>query len=206
MPETFQAVAVAALALLPGALYVWSYERQTGLWGINLPDRILRFLGVSALFHVLAAPFTYWLWFSWVHDDEWKSGGHLPWGLYAGLLAYVALPIAAGSFLGRSDLWLARVVRGGQTPPRAWDFFFSQRPDGWIRAKLRNGPWVGGAYAEGSYASGYPEPHDIYIADAADVDPTTGEFIRGDDGRVILRQSALLVASEAIEYLEFNDA
>ena len=206
MPGTIEALAIAALALLPGALYVWSYERQTGLWGINLPDRVLRFLGVSALFHVLAAPFTYWLWFSWVHDDEWKGDGHLPWGLYLALLGYVALPIAAGAFVGRTELWPARLLRGESPEPRAWDYFFSAQPDGWLRVKLRNGAWVGGAYGDGSYASGYPQPHDVFIAEAADVDPATGEFIRDESGNVRLRESSLLLTAESIDYLEFNDA
>ena len=47
MPNTFQALAVLLVALLPGALYVWSFERQAGRWGIGLSDRVLRFVGGS---------------------------------------------------------------------------------------------------------------------------------------------------------------
>lgn len=51
MPDTFQAIAVFAVALLAGALYVWAFERQAGRWGIGLSDRLLRFVGGSVLFH-----------------------------------------------------------------------------------------------------------------------------------------------------------
>ncbi len=192
--------------MLPGALYVWSYERQTGLWGINLPDRLIRFLGVSALFHVVAAPATYWLWFSWIRDGELRAAGHLPWGLYAGLLSYAVVPIAVGSYLGGSDRSLARFVQGDQKPPRAWDYFFAREPDGWMRLKLHTGKWIGGAYGEGSFASGYPESQEILIAEAADIDPDTGEFRLNTDGSVSLRGSQLLVAWDDVQYLEFIDA
>jgi hypothetical protein len=33
MPESFEALAVIAIALLPGALYVWSFERLAGSSG-----------------------------------------------------------------------------------------------------------------------------------------------------------------------------
>lgn len=57
MPSSFQAAAVIAVALLPGALYVWAFERLVGRYGIGLSDRVLRFVGGSAIFlAVLAAP------------------------------------------------------------------------------------------------------------------------------------------------------
>jgi uncharacterized protein DUF6338 len=89
-------------------------------------------------------------------------------------------------------------------PPSAWDAFFSQTPDGWIRVRLKSGRWVGGAYAAGSYASGHPEPPDLLIGSAAK--------LRGDgtfelvDGMPELRDESLLVARDQIEYLEFEDA
>ena len=56
MPDTFQALGVLVLALLPGALYVWSFEQLAGAWGIKLADRLLRFIGVSAVLHVTFLP------------------------------------------------------------------------------------------------------------------------------------------------------
>jgi hypothetical protein len=58
MTGTFEGLAVVALALIPGALFVWSFERIAGGWGIGFSDRLLRFLGVSVLLHVALAPVT----------------------------------------------------------------------------------------------------------------------------------------------------
>jgi hypothetical protein len=55
MPGTLQGLAVVLIAVLPGALYVWSYERQAGQWRVGSPDRLLNFLGVSVVLHALAA-------------------------------------------------------------------------------------------------------------------------------------------------------
>ena len=62
MPTSFQAAAVLAIELLPGAMYIWSFERQAGRWGIGLSDRVLRFVGASAIFHAFFAPASYWFW------------------------------------------------------------------------------------------------------------------------------------------------
>lgn len=76
MPSTFQAVLVIVVALLPGALYVWAFERQAGRYGIALSDRVLRFVvGSAVLLAVFASP----LYLFQYHVDGWircrlKSG------------------------------------------------------------------------------------------------------------------------------------
>jgi hypothetical protein len=68
---------------------------------------------------------------------------------------------------------------------------------------------VGGAYASSgelkSYVSGYPEPEDLFLAAAAELDPATGEFELGGSARPILGRG-LLVRFQEVEYLEFIDA
>src|SRR6266511_1104655 len=54
MLTTFVALAVAALAILPGAVFTFSYEGRLGSYGVTLPDRIYRFLAASAVLHALA--------------------------------------------------------------------------------------------------------------------------------------------------------
>jgi hypothetical protein len=56
-----------------------------------------------------------------------------------------------------------------------------------------------------SYAAGYPEPQDLYLAASVEVDPETGEFAL-DDGRPQLGPGGLLVRWEEVEYLEFIDS
>jgi hypothetical protein len=212
VPETFQGIAVLALGLLPGALYVWSFERLVGAWGVGLSDRVFRFIGVSSLFHVVLLPLTFWLWKTYVRSERLMAGD-VPLVLWLAPLAYVGIPIAIGTLVGvgalrRAD-W-ARVITGPAPAPRAWDHVFSGRPEGWIRLRLKSGAWLGGGYVEAetglqSYAAGYPEDPDLFLAEAVETDPDTGEFQFDEEGDPILRGSALLVRWEEVEYLEFID-
>ena len=97
MPSTFQAVVVLAIALLPGALYVWAFERQAGRYGIGLSDRILRFVGGSAVLLAVFASPLYMLHVNFTGDVV--GGRQLPWWLAAVPVAYVGVPLAAGTVL-----------------------------------------------------------------------------------------------------------
>lgn len=207
--ETIESVLVACIALLPGGLYVWGFERQVGRWGIGLPDRVLRFVGVSAFAHVLAAPLTYWAWVEVSSPVE----GRPPWWVWLALIAYVAGPFVVGSLVGRGTRhgWSWTLVLTGPDPaPRAWDHFFASRPDGWLRLRLKSGGWVAGSYVPSgtrlsSYAAAYPESQDLFLTETVVVDSATGEFIL-DDGAPFLRGSSLLIRWDEVEFLEFTDA
>jgi hypothetical protein len=212
MPSTLLGVVAIAVALIPGALYTWSVERYAGRWGIGLSDRILRFAGGSAVLHAILAPATYWLW-----ANQWpkvRSGQPVSWWLWSVPLTYAIAPIAGGVLVGRAvragRRW-TRLVVGPSPAPRAWDFLFAEQGlDGWIRMRLKSGTWVAGAFAEAnghrSYAAGYPEPQDLFLAASVFVDPDTGEFEVDDDGQPVLGSGGLLVRWDEIEFLEFIDA
>jgi hypothetical protein len=211
MPSSFQAVAVLLAALVPGALYFWSYERIAGRWGANLTDRLFRFLVASALFHAVLAPATYWFW-----TEYWSkviAGDRLPFWLWFVVLAYVLVPLLGGTIVGfgtrRRARW-ATFATGPDPAPRAWDHLFNGKRDGWVRLKLKTGTWVGGAYATSedklmSYTAGYPEDQDLFLSATIAVDPDTGEFKRDDAGVLMVApRSGLLVRWEEVEFLEFT--
>lgn len=208
MPTALQALVALVLALLPGALAAWAFERNAGAWGIALPDRLLRFIGASAVFHAFAAPASYWIWRRYVESGRWEAEGRLPLVLWLAIVLYVGLPIVVGWIVGRGvraeHRW-AEVVFGTARAPRAWDWLFFDRPDGWMRLRLKSGTWIGGAFGQESYAAGYPEPSDLYLAIAVEVDPASGAFVFGDNGEFLRRDSGILVRWEEVEYLEFID-
>jgi hypothetical protein len=213
MPDTFQAIAVIAVSLLPGALYVWSFEREAGAWGVRLSDRVLRFVGVSALLHVVFAPVTYRLWVDFVRSGRIESGT-APLRLWPLAIAYVLGPLMCGTAVGRATMrqrpW-PRVLTGPNPAPRAWDFLFASAPDGWIRMRLKSGVWLAGAFALGldggrSYAAGYPEEQDLYLVQTYEVDPDSGEFLSDDEGGVVELDRGILVRWSEVEYLEFIQA
>lgn len=212
MPDSLEAAAVLVLALLPGALYTWAFERLVGRWGVGLSDRVLRFVGGSAMFHAITAPLTYWLWATYWNSGRIAEGGSLPLQLWLVPLFYVGVPTAVGTIAAighRAAKPWARVLTGSDPAPRAWDYLFQGHPDGWIRCRMKSGVRIGEAFADSngrrSYVAGYPEPADLYLARAADVDPDTGEF-QFVDGAPSLRDSGLLLRWDEVEYLEFVDA
>lgn len=234
MIDTFQALAVALLALLPGALYTYGVERQAGRWGVALTDRLLRFLAASALLHAALAPATYQAYRTLVHSERISRGRPLPWWLWLTLVAYVAAPAFFGDRVGsatrRGRDW-ARVFTGPFPAPRGWDHLFAREGlTGWIRLRLLDpgvtsgtaasgeaepviGRWLVGAYSGpgkpgglGGYAAGYPETQDLYLSDTAQCDPVTGHFLPDAQGKPILRGVGVLVRWDQVAYLEFIEA
>lgn len=214
MPDTFQALVVLIVALLPGALYTWSFERLVGAWGVGFADRVLRFVGVSAVFQAAIAPFTVWGWRTYILTGRLQDGD-LPLALWLLPLLYVAVPIALGVVVGRGTVrqrtW-SRALTGPSPAPRAWDYVFGLQPDGWVRVRLKSGVWLGGAFSsvgdEGlrSYAAGYPDEQDLFLAEAYSVDPESGEFELDANGDVVPTGSGILVRWAEVEYLDFIDA
>lgn len=227
MPSTFVALAVTALAVLPGGLYTWAFERDVGRWGAGVADRVLRLIGVSAAFLAVLAWPAYLLWTNYLHRPEVVDGrvvGYrnlvfegaiLPWWLFLVPVAYVALPIAAGLLAGAavrkrregaSALWrlMALAAAGRDPAPRAWDHVFLAAPAAVVRIRLREGGWVGGRFGERSYAAGYREaPEDLYLQETYLIDED-GNFTAGDaPGGFAALGSSLLITREEIRHIEF---
>lgn len=210
MPSSYEALLVAAAALLPGALYVLSFERAVGgKWGVNLSDRVTRFLVVSAVLHVLAAPVTAAVARSHLVRDQPLARGDMPLMLWIAALAYVIGPVAAGSVVGlgvSKDAGWARPLAGRAPQPRAWDFLWGSGPTATARLKLKSGTWIAGIYAKTTdgrrpFAGGYPEPGDLLLPRTVLVDPDTGEYQLAEDGSPLILESAILVTWAEVEYL-----
>jgi len=210
VPDNFQALAVLALGFLPGALYVWSFEGVVGRWGASLSDRVLRFVGASALLHAAAAPITYRLWSDYVRPGRVAKGEPLPTLLWLVLFAYALAPVVLGWIVGigtrRKWRW-TQLLTGRNPAPRAWDAFFGDDPEGWVRLRLKSGAWIGGALGakdgRRSYFAGYPEKQDLYLVQTAEVDPDSGEFLYDEGEQLRVKDSGVLLRWDEVEYLEF---
>jgi hypothetical protein len=216
-----EAFGVFLVAVLPGALYVWSFERIVGRWGISLADRVLRFVAVSALFQTVYLVAGYEIWSGYLHNDvgphprmwlidQIRAGAAAPWWVVAIPLVYLGVPTILGSVTGRGVRSRHRFAQGfgrfmaGRDPaPRAWDHLFAARPAGIVRASLKAGDaWIGGLFGEASYAAGYPEPQDLYL-ETAYVMREDGSFDRDAAGEPVPLGSGLLVRWDELEFVEF---
>jgi hypothetical protein len=197
LPTSVETLGVIALAVLPGALYAWSFEREAGSFGVTFADRTLRFIAASAAFHIVFGPVEYLLW-------RWTAAGHahLLTGefLAAWLVALVvtAAPVVGGSTIGalyasrtqRDEEYtrLRRLLRltgdrgqeqedrllhlflGRSPAPRAWDDFFAKRPRCYLRVRTKSGLFIAGYFAAGSYAGGYPAARDLLLEESYGID------------------------------------
>jgi len=207
---------IAAFAVLPGALYTWTFEQQAGRWGATATDRIQRFLGASAIFLVVELPLLYELYRVLVVPRLIQQGKPLPWWSWLAAVGLIAIPIIAGRLIGlaayRRKRWVAAVLTGPSPAPRAWDdLFATPKLTGWIILRLKNddeNKWVGGLWGESvtglkSYAAGYPETQDLLIADLAEMDDN-GFFLVGEDGAPSLTGVSLLVRWDEVAYAKFT--
>jgi hypothetical protein len=212
MISTFQALAVAVVAVLPGAAYMFAYEREAGAFSVGMSDRLVRFLAASAVMHALLSAGTYWLYRAAIASGDLRAGRAPLWAVEAAAVAYVALPTAAGLTVGhgkrRGKRWAAVLV-GDSPEPRAWDLLWSSAPSGLVRARLKSGAWVGGHFSADeqgrrSYAGGFPEDGDLYLARRAELDQHNGTFVANDNGEVALLPTGLLVRWDEIEVLDIT--
>lgn len=170
MPTSLPGLFLVVLTVLPGASYTWAVERQSGSFGAQFSDRVLRFIGASLAFGlVLCWPLLgiyRWLIRDGVPTDV---GGFF--GLWLCVAIVTALPFVCGTVVGglyatrgERDGWSwirkplsatseQRVVQAllGRTPaPQAWDDYFSDRPNAYLRVRTTQGTWLAGRFAEDS--------------------------------------------------------
>ena len=220
MPSTFQALAVALLALLPGALYELAREQRSGRWGLRGADQVFRMLAISVAFQVLISPLSYWLYSHYVLTDRLVQGRPVSLWLWLLLVAYLVVPFALGRFTAvghrlrgvkspsryeRAVVALVNLYTDAAPAPRSWDYLFSDRSrQVWIVIHLHNGVRLGGVWAESSYAAGYPEVADLYLPEQVEID-ANGKFVVDSSGLPRSLGKGLLIRWDEIQYLDFYD-
>ena len=213
MASTLEPLTLLVLGILPGALYTWSFEQQTGRWGSTAADRAQRFLGASAVFLVAELPVLYGVVYRhFVVTGDIREGRALPAWIWLLPLAFVVVPIAVGRVVGRASYrrreWV-KFLTGPSPAPRAWDDLFATADlTGWIRLRLKgDNTWVCGLWGESSatglqsYAAGYPEPQDLLISELAESDEH-GEFLTTEEGWPVLTGRSLLINWDQVAYAE----
>lgn len=196
LPDSIAAVLVVVVAVLPGSVYTWAYERQASPYGVTLRDRTLRFITVSLFYHLILA------WPEYAVYRVAIEGHGIPQPVrfavfWAGLLVLVAIPGGIGTVLGglyatrntrhgwqwvrgwlspRGEQLLLRMTLGRTPAPRAWDDLFSDRPNVYLRVRTVDGTWIAGRFARDSYAGGFPYQTDVLLEEAWSVDQETGRL------------------------------
>lgn len=217
MISTFQALLVALVAVLPGALYTIAREHRTAAWSLDDAAReVIRFLAVSAAFHALLAPITFYAYCKLIKTGALANGQVSLWW-WPVLLLYVFLPFVLGEVTARSRRWGPQSVRwkrwmriaislytATSPEPRAWDRVFSM-PEaiGLIRLQLADGTWKAGPFDGDSYASNMQGDQDLYLADQVEL-TEDGHFVVDSDQRPRLLGVGLLIRWSEVRYAEIS--
>lgn len=97
-PASLIGPAIVIVAVIPGSMYTWAYEREASAFGVTLADRTLRFIAISFLFHLALG------WPEYAFYRVALAGP--PFGArqfavaWVAVLLVVALPGAIGTVLG----------------------------------------------------------------------------------------------------------
>lgn len=186
VPDTAVGLLLLVVAVLPGLVYTLAFERQAGAYGVALADRTLRFIAVSALFHVLAAWPEYWVWRLTLGPGDRLLAADFAI-LWVSAVLLLLLPALTGTLVGQAYVhrddrprWQQGLLRwtiGPELAPRAWDDFFSERPSTYLRVRTVDGTLHAGLFASQSYAAGFPQPPDLLLEEAWSIDAESGELV-----------------------------
>ncbi len=197
-PSTATQLILVIIVLLPGVTYQLLRERWRGpLPGEQqLGERVLRAVTASivldaAAFVVLGPQLMEF----YGADGDW-SGVRAHPRLAAGavLLLLIALPAAAAATV---SVVQRRVKQGRYLPtPTAWEHMFHDRLPCYVRARLKDGRWVGGWYGPGSFVTTYPHPPTIYLTVACRM------HADGSFQELVRRSAGIHLRGEDIDVLE----
>lgn len=176
LPETWVQVAVTIAAVIPGFVYQVSRRGVAGP-GPDERDvsvRVLRSIASSAVFAGLyaivwgeaIAPYLDAT--SKVADDIQAVGAFMttlvvviPW-----MAARVGFYVTTSTWFEKAAIKVRSALhlqRSWDPTPSAWDYAFRGVGPCWVRVRTEDGLWVGGWYAEDSFASSWPDPEELYI-------------------------------------------
>lgn len=132
-------------------------------------------------------------------------------GALLALLGGIIIPAVLALFRVPDWDWLARLsarlpqITKYDPTPTAWDQAFQNIGECFIRVLNNDNRWIAGYYGPGSYATSYPEPHQLFLEKAFHVsdDGTIGEEIDATQGVFIdCTEIQLLQVVAAIEVQE----
>ncbi|MET9798712.1 DUF6338 family protein [Nocardiopsis alba] len=202
-PSTVSQLLALVLLVLPGLTYQFLRERWRGpvaaeeKLGERMARAITASVALNGVYAIVAGPFFVQAWRRVEQSGLSTLAVEHPRmvGFWA-MLLFLGVPAAAAATV---SFWEQRRARSRYRPvPTAWDYAFGPHSDSgtrYIRARLKDGTWVGGWFGIRSYASGHPHEADLYLeasyrmgADGSfgpRVEQTDGIYLRAADVDIV---------------------
>jgi Family of unknown function (DUF6338) len=211
IPSTLVQAALILLLVLPGTVYqiVRSRVRGPSPDDASATNRVLRALGASALLLILYVLTVGNDLIPLITDSTGaitrvvmiENAEKLArWALVLLVMVPATCSIAVYQVSAKFVPWLRRrhpwIPRLSYNPiPRAWDFAFQHRQHGYVRVLYDDGSYQGGYYGPASFASGYPEPREVFLETAwlLNTDGSFQEEVAGSAGVFIVCEQVRVV-------------
>ncbi|MET9434943.1 DUF6338 family protein [Streptomyces sp. NPDC006551] len=182
VPGTVQQLTILLILVLPGVFYQAVREHLRGAVAAEQEpqNRLVRAIAAGALldavYAVIAGP---WLVRLLVGDGAGPLAGATARPREAGLAALLLVVLVPSGIAWAEAAWGRRRSRARYEPtPTAWDALFRDRGSCFVRARMKNGLWVGGWLGTRSAVSAYPQQGDVYLQ---------AQYRMGPDGRFLGR-------------------
>jgi len=114
------------------------------------------------------------------------------------------IPAPTWSWIDKARVRLPEIAKYDFTPT-AWDKAFQSAGECFVRVLTNDDQWIAGYYGSASYATSYPEPHQLFLEKAYEVssDGTIGDEITGTVGVIVdCTQIQLLQLVKGVEPVE----
>lgn len=217
IPSSVTQLLVTLVLVVPGFVYQAVRIRIVGRrpGDTDLPTRVMRAIVISTLFAlcylVILGPEI-----TTAGQAQAQLAEHPRRFALLGLVAAFVLPTISAVLLNRNQIDLKlnipfvlhpiKTLRAEEWTrydlrPSAWDVAFEGAVVGFVRARMSDGTWVAGYYGPNSYASSHPDPRNLYLEMAYEVD-TKGEIgkpITGTAGVVVDCTDAVVVELLAVD-------
>lgn len=224
-----QSLGLIIALLVPGGLFLWSYERKASSYGRrDIKDRVIRLAAASVLLLTVTAPVAWYAYiefwqgvisgeasYTWEWFWRWlASGGYLAGVFLLGPAAAAAnqalrdcieLPKANKKACGKVRKWIAHKTLEQRPNPTAFEHLADHGPF-LIRAKTKTGQFLAGLYEES-------KPEDYQLTSHASSEPQSqdiylrrtvftdndGNFYKDADGNLRIGQGGLYISADVIE-------
>ena len=198
-PSTFTQAVVLIVLVLPGVTYQFLRERWRGPvpGERDLAERVLRAITASvvldAVYLIALGPvLTTWL------ASRRPASPVLQHPRMTALLALcllVLVPTLTAWMVTRRQQ--RRSASTFLTAPTAWDHAFRDRTSCFVRARLKDGSWIGGWYGNRSYDTSFPQSPELFLEGARHMEAD------GNFGQRVARSGGILIRGENVDVIEF---
>ncbi|MEU0094547.1 DUF6338 family protein [Kribbella sp. NPDC006257] len=198
IPSTSTQLLILLLFVVPGFVYQGARINMRGRRpaDVEFSTRLITAMVTSAVFGLLYLAIAGSLLVEAANGEGWLIS-HPRLGALIALVAMFGIPAAVALVdLSEARLWRKLTARASyDVTPTAWDKAFQEGQECFVRILTANNKWIAGYYGTSSYASSFPEKHEVYLEWGFEIDENgrIGKAMPDSYGLVVQCDGAVLI-------------